>query len=753
MSHGGCTAIAISCLLALPAADAAWLTDQHDSLRTGAADGPGPAWDDVSYSIPLTGKPSLSNTPILRDGVAYVVIRGTGANTSTPGKNGIDRIELATGTDARLADLPGEAADLAADAEGLVATGYFGVIALTYEGAVRWTWSPPSTPPSARPDHVATGCFEPTRGDAWYVNCIDYGAVVGPAGYRPATSFVVALTSGEGRELWTRSLSQPNAPADPQAFAADPVLPPPADTFAGYMGLYGATLVVEVVEEGARPAPQTGALTRFLYIGIDVQAGQVLWTKSTSFSNRATPYASPAVPLEPPACSWPTGDANIVYVKMDAEVTALNARQGTVLWHAPIRQADTIHDYGWVAFAFQDGLLVAPAAQSVTAFDVLKPDSDWRYALPAQWQGGWNSYDTIISGNAVLLSASQRGAGYEHDALPDARILALDRSSGHLMWSFNPRIQDGITNRLRMAADGELLVVTDSATGNLTVIGTTPQSLGIHAAASPMPPQPGETIHVDLSATTPGRDGPATEYRVDWGDGSVSDWQPSPGFDHAYAQKRQASARLFVRNTAGQTSSSPFLFDVGAPRLNFLQDAFSADHENATFFVIGLVFTLAGGAVGFLRLRRRRLVLHRELRAVDRAYEGTKDRVAECELALAERRAHAHTLLQDGKLDETKFGLLEKRIEALQRKLRTDILDERFDYLPRGLARRLEDLLADGTVTAWEREAFDQLLDADKLLSTAQKRKVRRLVAGWTLRDAVAGAAPQRADPPQSAPP
>ncbi len=97
---------------------------------------------------------------------------------------------------------------------------------------------------------------------------------------------------------------------------------------------------------------------------------------------------------------------------------------------------------------------------------------------------------------------------------------------------------------------------------------------------------------------------------------------------------------------------------------------------------------------------------------MNRAYEATRGRVADCERALAERHAHAKVLLEDGKLDEGKFTVLERRIEALQRQVRSAVIDDRFDFLPRGLATRLEALLADGRVSSWEEEAFRKGWDA-----------------------------------------
>jgi hypothetical protein len=95
----------------------------------------------------------------------------------------------------------------------------------------------------------------------------------------------------------------------------------------------------------------------------------------------------------------------------------------------------------------------------------------------------------------------------------------------------------------------------------------------------------------------------------------------------------------------------------------------------------------------------------------------------------------AALLLRQGALDEARFLVLNRHLEDLQRQTRAGLLDDRFDYMPHGMMRRLQQMLADGRVTRWERDHFDEALAKDTLLTPGQKQQVRDLLTAWLAND------------------
>ncbi|HLE96363.1 MAG TPA: hypothetical protein VI997_03250, partial [Candidatus Thermoplasmatota archaeon] len=191
---------------------------------------------------------------------------------------------------------------------------------------------------------------------------------------------------------------------------------------------------------------------------------------------------------------------------------------------------------------------------------------------------------------------------------------------------------------------------------------------------------------------------------------------------------------------ANESASEVLLVHVGATKPTFLENAFKAENQNATFFVLGIAGTAIGGVVGLARLQRRRGALEHELRILEHEYERTRARPLECERALAERKSRARTLLIERKLDESQCHLLERRIDDLTRTLRLHELSDLLDLLPRGMAHALEEVLADGRVTTWERRSFLEVLEHDRVMPPEMKVRVRALIDEWYARDNTATA-------------
>ena len=157
--------------------------------------------------------------------------------------------------------------------------------------------------------------------------------------------------------------------------------------------------------------------------------------------------------------------------------------------------------------------------------------------------------------------------------------------------------------------------------------------------------------------------------------------------------------------------------------------------------LFGLLATGAFAGFGVLRLQRRRERFQRELRAVEHAFAMTRERAADCEAALAERKAHCRGLFLDGRLEEGQFALLERRIDELRASVRLQVLDARLEFLPLGMVRALQGMLEDGRISAWEHRHFRDALQRDRFLTHAQKRQVQDLIDEWFARDSAGGAA------------
>jgi hypothetical protein len=353
----------------------------------------------------------------------------------------------------------------------------------------------------------------------------------------------------------------------------------------------------------------------------------------------------------------------------------------------------------------------------VTRVDLAGPGAVWTLEIP-----GW----TPGTDDQALLSARQlfvTGEGTLH---------VIDPEAGLKLATLGPALLFGNANAMAIG-DGVLAVQTSAG---LTVIGTTAASIELRATANVAYPRGGEEVRIDATASRPGIQAPDLEFSVDWGDGSNTEWQTDHVFTHTYFLNGDKDARLFARNTAGQTASQTFVFHVDGTPPNFISTAFDPDHQEATFFLLGIVLLLIGSAFGVVRLRTKRRRLRRELAAADRIVADERDHPDRLRERLRGHRLRARRLFLDGRLDEGSTSILERHCDELLRGHRLAGVEQAFGFLPHQLFRGLQEILTDARVSDWERRQFLESLSKDGKLTASERKRVTQRVEQWHREDA-----------------
>lgn len=724
--------LALALLVTLGAAEAAWLQTGYDAGRTGATPDAGPATDDVALHVRLPGVRGFAAEPLVADGHVLVLLNEPRTDQDF---QGIVRVALATAAVERWVPLDALPLAMFGDAAHLYVLDVEGLLALDRAtGAQAWRWPLPFEPaaPPVCPNPVTTG-------DAVFLWCSLPQA--GSANGGTSDSVIVALDAASGAVRWTWRVDAedqvaPGTGALPPlcagppfegCLAAIPLNPPAVAGLAAGNGL---------VFLSVREAASTAGTSRLTLWALDAASGEVRW--STTGSEGAVesggslrPNAS--APVLRPTPSLPAVTPTLLVAKL-GDLVAINPLQGNVLWREVIglEDFDPGENFGTGLVATEDAIFAA-SKQTLYRFDPAGRSSTWRRTVDPSFgetfQGPLVLADGVVYVRANLSHAAGRS------------IYAFDAEDGNIRWR-REFLDPAAPRSAVLQGLGEGVLAVAGRNGNLTVIGSTAASPRAAAAASSLYPAPGVPVRVDLSASVAGAQGAPSMYRADWGDGNVTDWQASPVLAHAYAAPGDVRARFQVRNDANQTASAFATFRVGATPpvpLTPLQVAFAPENQNVTFFLIGLAITGLAAAPSVARLRRRRHRLQKELAAVEQAYEHTKDRFLECEAALAERKARARGLLLDEKLDEPQFAILEKRIEELAQEVRLRTLDERLAFLPHGMVRSLQAMLADGRINAWERRTLLEALERERTLTADQRAQTKALIDTWFARDLRAG--------------
>ncbi len=769
-----------------------WPQAGYDAAKTGNTPDHGPAWDDVAFRLQLPGR---LNVPGYGSG-GHMVIVGRDLYVAhdgwdhiageRSGLRGITKVNLDRATQevfAQFEDLgPGgeharawQSYTLASDGKRLFAVTPYHVQSydlttgrLNHEYEHRWPVttpgpnSGPSTqlpwygicnPPTLREELILVSC---TFSDQ--EQCCD-----------PADASVVALETDDLgiRWEWARRTSpQPRHTERPD----ETVAPLVGFPWASDPVVIGNRVIVAVHESGGMNyrgiQPGTNVVTASWIMrvwGLDLASGSPMWSKfadESSFGVDA-PQAGGAQYAKAAEFQWgirPTGDENKACFNLNKQWACVRPADGFRLQplQAPATPLFGQRDRVYATTLSGDGLFIATGEHHLR-FNWEDNSLVWYQGLRPGGTHAFDGGERIVSGGKLYAVAANYPSPTVINLDGHGWVYAFEEQTGETEWRSElhsqfypgpssyvvdgpacfPCEQNATNGMFDIIIGGGVLVVAETL-GNITVFGETgasPRPVSSYGTARPMEP-----FVVDLSATAAGLQGPATSFKVDWGDGAITDWEASSRLSHIYEDSGDYAARFMVRNDAGQSASALQAVRV-APRPGVAEQAFTQANQDLTFFILGLVITGFFAAVGLYRLRRRQRILKRELRIVDEVHARTAEKRADREKLLNERRVFAKVLLKNGDLDEPKYLVLERHIDTILRDSRTGLLDERFDYLPHGMMKRLEQMLADGHVTSWERDVFEEALRKDKILSDEQKASVRALIRDWFSSDSRAKAA------------
>ncbi len=746
--HGILLGLIAVLVIAPMAGSTPWMMPRGDPQGTGALPEAGPAWPDVALNVTLPGTPSDS-PPLILDGTVYVAHEAT--RDEPDAAAGVVAIDVDTGEVTQRVEIdrvPGAdtRVHVATDGHRLYVAGYRTVQAYTLTGdGPLWTWA---WEPRVQEPVEAQCRYMVIAGGALTLACEEQREVATEEDedtLLALTAFVARLDADTGKILWswTRDTGRMAEDAVGQELGLEGGQ---SAQFTWPVGLaeVGPVVVVQTVEGsgGDLEPPDTatsmsGGQARTVIRGLDKTSGDTLWSQaSTTMSwGEGELLGGPGAEPAPKALLFgdPAAEGSVVYAKLGATsqadgegqatvsggLSALNPGTGQILWQRPLGAEDfDPGDTAGTGVSIADGYLFTTSAQTIYRIDADAPDARWATTLQPAEDRRFDE-DPVVTADRVYTATSDTQAVH-------GTLFAYERETGDVAWTWSP------PQIISFSVGDGLLAATPSEGWTLSILGQTEASPVTEPDVSEAFPGPGETVTVNLSESQAGVQGPITRYKAVWGDGAETPWQDDPVLTHAYNTTGQHTARFMVASDGGQSASTTQVFDVGGTEPNALEVAFQRENQDMTFGLLGLAVALGGGIIGVARRRRERARLQDELEALETGFEETRSNPGECEAFLETRKARARSLLLDGDLTEEQFGVIETRVAELQRELRTDILDDRLQFLPHGMVQNLKRMLADGRISSWERDAMEELLDGDETLSGAQKEKVRGLLDRWS---------------------
>ncbi len=775
--------VGFALLLASPAVSAITYPQAgYDAGRTGAVPFELPRANDTAFELELPGTPT--GTIAIDGSTAYVVTldHDLGEN-DTLSENALWSIDLDTAKVTQRFQIFDERPDWSTaftDGERVYTQVERTVTAYDLDGEELWTWDVPSQLPEAQ--HVT--CFDdPAFLDgSMYLACLEVRErrVQTEAGSQetdeiPQTGAVLGVLDAEtGEERWRWFGSLDDNPGGTIANGAEETTPSElwdvlnleVTATENRVFLYGIVFGRDRASTTTDPplvadvGPEQ--FNRWFQVwGLDTDEGRFevfkqgepvtynrrnygVGTDGLYHRERALDGKIAATPATA-IIEWGIGD-----IGPAGTLEAFNPTGGSNQWEHELSAANSISRTGSHAIGIREETVLAASPRAIARLDI-GGEFVWENTVDPARPVTYGTSPLIVGEDTAIVEMLPHETDGNTPVLNRSGygLQALGVDSGDVVWEhwFDASIGPP-SDRFRSFPSferqwfhsstpgfGEGLVVAAAPDGHVEVLGETAVSMGGPDVDTERFPPVGENVTLDLSDTEPGAFGPATRYRVEWGDGTATPWQEDPVFTHSYEEEGEHIARLMAGNDANQTASTFVTMRVGETEPNFVETAFQRENQDMTFGVIGVALALGGGIVGVGRRYRKRSRLQKELETLEEGFEETKDRPSECEAFLDTSKRRARSLALDGDLRGDQVPVIENRVEELRGQLRTEALEDEFGFLPYSLVTRAREMVEDGKISSLEREAFLRALEKDEVLTSDQKALVRERIGSWYGRD------------------
>jgi hypothetical protein len=730
----------LALLVASPLAEADWLQNGYDAARTGHVPFGLPENDDIALVLELPQERNATEAPagpVIAGGLAFVAVDqevgSAGLRYRRSDANGVVyRVDLEKANATEFAHVRGSILQMASDGKSLFVLTDVGVLhRLPLDGSRGWAVAvklgPGEVDPSNSPSQMSCAPLA-AHAPRILVACKE------DLGYGPL--WVRAVDAASGRLDWTWTLQtswdgrvpQDVDPASAVDYAMTEASPAPAD----YPILVGMTVLADFVLVTTYHADgvSTPATAYTDVWALSLAAGSQQWHRGFGPLVFGVDQAAERGESHFVIPSVVTGNKSAFFLEgRKVSRFPLPTPGYSPQREKDLRQGSRVEGDVGSGFAFDGEHLFATSLKTIYR---LTPDLIIVEGRPLEEPGQFWGRGGLIRADNCLLARAFSGvpdALSKEPASASSTLYCLDPASLQTRW------QKEFFRHVDYVATDGLVVVKEGL--RLVVVGTTTASLVPRFAVTTQYPEVGASVAIDLAESQPGLQGAPDEFAVDWGDGTPIRWQSTPVFTHQYPLASEFSARALVRNRAGQTASLTIPFFVGQdnPQASYLELAFAPRNQERTFFVLGAFLTLLFAALGFVRLRIRHSRFQQELREIDEAYARHRADPDVCVAVLEERRHHVRGLLVRRRLDDSQVGTLERRIDELHRMVRMQLVDERFEFLPLGIVKRLQAVLQDGMVTKLEESQILDVVERESTMLPEQKQRVRELLARWSSQD------------------
>jgi parallel beta-helix repeat protein len=147
---------------------------------------------------------------------------------------------------------------------------------------------------------------------------------------------------------------------------------------------------------------------------------------------------------------------------------------------------------------------------------------------------------------------------------------------------------------------------------------------------------------------------------------------------------------------------------------------------------------------GFYRVRKKKGALKTYMAEIDEISTKSEDPV-EYDYKLSELEEKINADFRDGHVEDLHYMMLQDIISSRRGEARKAEISQKFDRLPEGVVKNLDEMLKDGKISREEYEGFVATISKTTTLSPFEKKELSKMIGKWEVED---GSLPEQTPPP-----
>ncbi|UCE38329.1 MAG: right-handed parallel beta-helix repeat-containing protein [Thermoplasmata archaeon] len=139
--------------------------------------------------------------------------------------------------------------------------------------------------------------------------------------------------------------------------------------------------------------------------------------------------------------------------------------------------------------------------------------------------------------------------------------------------------------------------------------------------------------------------------------------------------------------------------------------------------------------IGYSKIRKKKGALKKYMAEIDEISEGKGEDPVEYENKLNELDARINDEFKQGNIEDLHFLMLEEIMVSKRGEIRRAAVAHKFEELPEGVTRELDEMLADGRISREEYEGFVMTISQTSSLTATQRKELSRMIGDWEVED------------------